>query len=89
MTVSSSWVGCRVLPLTMQVTLDIPDTLAAQLTAAGKYPARIALEAWQDSAADGDVVEAVRQGRENIAADHTVPLHEGFAQFRQKHGLGR
>jgi len=24
----------------MQVTLDIPDTLAAQLTAAGKDPAR-------------------------------------------------
>ncbi len=29
----------------MQVTLDIPDTLAAQLIAAGKDPARAALEA--------------------------------------------
>jgi predicted HTH domain antitoxin len=29
----------------MQVTFDIPDTLAAQLTAAGKDPARAALEA--------------------------------------------
>jgi predicted HTH domain antitoxin len=29
----------------MQVTVDIPDTLAAQLTAAGKDPARAALEA--------------------------------------------
>ena len=29
----------------MQVILDIPDTLAAQLTAAGKDPARAALEA--------------------------------------------
>jgi len=29
----------------MQVTLDIPDDLAAQLTAAGKDPARAALEA--------------------------------------------
>jgi predicted HTH domain antitoxin len=28
----------------MQVTFDIPDTLAAQLTAAGKDPARAALE---------------------------------------------
>jgi len=27
----------------MQVTFDIPDTLAAQLTAAGKDPARAAL----------------------------------------------
>ncbi|MEO8989390.1 MAG: UPF0175 family protein [Acidobacteriaceae bacterium] len=29
----------------MQVTLEIPDTFAAQLTAAGKDPARAALEA--------------------------------------------
>ena len=29
----------------MQVTLEIPDTFAAQLTAAGKNPARLALEA--------------------------------------------
>ena len=29
----------------MQVTLEIPDTLAAQLAAAGKDPARAALEA--------------------------------------------
>ena len=29
----------------MQVTIDIPDTYAAALTAAGKDPARIALEA--------------------------------------------
>ena len=29
----------------MQVTLDIPDTFAAQLTAAGQDPARAALEA--------------------------------------------
>jgi hypothetical protein len=29
----------------MQVTIDIPDTLAAQLTAAGKDPARAALVA--------------------------------------------
>jgi len=29
----------------MQVTLDIPDALAAQMTAAGKDPARAALEA--------------------------------------------
>jgi hypothetical protein len=29
----------------MQVTIDSPDTLAAQLTAAGKDPARAGLEA--------------------------------------------
>ncbi len=29
----------------MQVTLEIPDTFAAQLSAAGKNPARLALEA--------------------------------------------
>jgi hypothetical protein len=29
----------------MQVTLEIPDTLAAQIAAAGKDPARLALEA--------------------------------------------
>jgi len=29
----------------MQVTLEIPDTYAAELTAAGKDPARLALEA--------------------------------------------
>ena len=29
----------------MQVTLEIPDTYAAELTAAGKDPARVALEA--------------------------------------------
>jgi len=29
----------------MQVTIDIPDSYAAELTAAGKDPARTALEA--------------------------------------------
>jgi hypothetical protein len=29
----------------MQVTIDIPDTLAAQLSAAGMNPSRVALEA--------------------------------------------
>jgi predicted HTH domain antitoxin len=39
----------------MQVTFDIPDTLAAQLRAAGKDPARAALEAV--------LVEAYRTGQ--------------------------
>ncbi len=30
----------------MQVTLEIPDTVAAQITAAGREPARTALEAF-------------------------------------------
>ncbi len=42
-------------PLPMQVTFDIPDTLAAQLRAAGKDPARAALEAV--------LVEAYRTGQ--------------------------
>ena len=38
--------GCgEVYPISMQVTLDIPDTFAAALTAAGKEPARAALVA--------------------------------------------
>jgi hypothetical protein len=39
----------------MQVTLDIPDDLAAPLTPAGQDPSRAALEAW--------ALEAFRQRR--------------------------
>ncbi len=85
----------------MQVTIDIPDTLAAQLTAAGKDPARAALEALTvsqmtedyqhllDLAAESSVEEAIRQGRADVAAGRTVPAEEAFAFFRQKHGLPR
>ena len=73
----------------MQVTLDIPDTLAAQLTAAGHDPARAALVALRDLAAQDDLREALRQGREDVAAGRTLPLAEAFIQFRKKHGLAR
>ena len=81
----------------MQVTLDIPDTLAAQLRAAGKDPARAALEALNvsqlaeeyqrllDLAAEASVEEAIRQGREDVAAGRTYPVEEVFADARTGH----
>jgi prevent-host-death family protein len=42
-----------------------------------------------DIAAKGSVEEAIRQGRDDVAAGRTVPLEEAFARFRQKHGLSR
>lgn len=83
----------------MQVTLDIPDSLAEQLRAAGKDPARAALEALNvtqraedyqrllDLAAESSVEEAIRQGREDVAAGRTYPAEEVFAEARVKHGL--
>jgi predicted transcriptional regulator len=83
----------------MQVTLDIPDTLAAQLIAAGKDPARAALEALNvsqlaedyqrllDLAAEASVEEAIRQGRGDVAAGRTYPMEEVFAEARKKYGL--
>ena len=69
----------------MQMTLDIPDTLAAQLAATGKDPALAALDALEEWATQ----EALRQARNDIAAGRTVPLAEGFARFREAHGLAR
>jgi prevent-host-death family protein len=43
----------------------------------------------QDIAARDSVEEAIRQGRADVAAGRTVPLAEGFASFRKKHGLSR
>jgi N-acetylmuramic acid 6-phosphate (MurNAc-6-P) etherase len=37
----------------MQVTMEIPDELAAELIAAGKVPLRTALEAAEDAARKG------------------------------------
>jgi len=42
-----------------------------------------------DLAAQGSVQEAIRQGRADVAAGKTIPVEEGFAQFRKKHGLSR
>ncbi len=83
----------------MQVTLDIPDTLAAQLIAAGKDPARAALEALNvsqlaedyqrllDLAAEGSIEEAIRQGREDVAAGRTFSMEEVFAEARKQYGV--
>jgi hypothetical protein len=69
----------------MQVTLDIPDNLAAQLVAAGKDPAQAALEAVAiEGYRTAHLTESeVRQmlGYETrmqvhtLLAEHDVPLH--------------
>jgi hypothetical protein len=69
----------------MQVTLDIPDTLAAQLTAAGKDPARAALEALaiegyrnlqlSDAAVRRLLGFDTRLEVHAFLADHNVPLN--------------
>jgi len=83
----------------MQVTLDIPDALADQLRAAGKDPARAALEALNisqlaeeyqdilDLAAEASIEEAIRQGREDVAAGRVYPAQEVFAEMRKKYGV--
>jgi predicted HTH domain antitoxin len=77
----------------MQVVLDIPDTIAAQLTAAGKSPARAALEAL--------AVEGYRTGQlfeydlremlgyevpmqvHALLSEHGVPLNYSAADLQQ------
>jgi hypothetical protein len=77
----------------MQVTIDIPDSFAEQLAAAGKDPARSALEAL--------LVEGYRTGQLNsgqikralgygtrmqvheLLAEHNVPLNYGMDQIDQ------
>jgi hypothetical protein len=77
----------------MQVTLDIPDELAAELIAAGKDPAREALEALTayqrllDVAAEADAREGIRQGLEEMNRGEGRPATEFFAEMREKHGL--
>jgi len=60
----------------MQVTIEIPDTLAAQLTAAGKDPSREALEAL---AADG-----YRNGR---LFEEDIRIMLGYSTRMQVHAL--
>jgi len=85
----------------MQVTFDIPDALAAQIRAAGKDPASAALEALSvsqiaeeyqrllDLAAEASIEEAIRQGREDVAAGRTYPMEDVFAEARKKYGVPR
>jgi hypothetical protein len=68
----------------MQVTLDIPDTLTAQLIAAGKDPARAALEALLvDAYRNRQLTESeikrilgfgTRMQVHQLLKDHDVPL---------------
>jgi predicted HTH domain antitoxin len=60
----------------MQVTVTIPDDLAAQLTAAGKDPARAALEAL--------AIEGYRAGR---LSENEVRVMLGYETRMQVHAL--
>jgi predicted HTH domain antitoxin len=78
---------------TMQVTFDIPDTLAAQLTAAGKDPARAALEALlvegyrTDTLTSGEIKRilgySTRMQVHALLKEHNVPLNYGVEEFEQ------
>jgi predicted transcriptional regulator len=77
----------------MQVTLTIPDELAAELIAAGRDPSRTAIEALTayqrllDLASEADEQEGLRQALEDVAAGRTYPAEEVFAAMRSKHGI--
>jgi predicted transcriptional regulator len=76
----------------MQVTLDIPDELAAELIAAGKDPAREAIEAlalYRRLLHLAEEDEAIRQGLEDIAEGRTRPLDEVFDEMRAKYAIPR
>ncbi|MEO7029753.1 MAG: type II toxin-antitoxin system Phd/YefM family antitoxin [Acidobacteriaceae bacterium] len=63
------------------------------LTVNGKTEAIVqSAESYQrllDIAAEADVMEAIRQGRADIAAGRTRRAAEVFSGFRKKHGLSR
>ena len=63
------------------------------LTVNGKSEAIVqSAEAYQrllDLAAEGSAEEAIRQGREDVAAGRTYPASEVFAEMRKKHGIRR
>ena len=75
----------------MQLTIEIPDTLAAQFTAAGKDPARLALEAlalegYRDRQLSESAVRRLlgfdtRLEVHAFLADHDVPLNYSIADW--------
>jgi post-segregation antitoxin (ccd killing protein) len=80
----------------MQVTLTIPDELAAELIAAGKDPSRTALEALTaeyqrllDLASHADAREGIRQGLDQLNRGEGRPASEFFAEMREKYGIPR
>jgi hypothetical protein len=83
-------------PQPMQVTLTIPDELAAELIAAGKDPSRTALEALTaeyqrllDLASHADAREGIRQGLDQLNRGEGRPASEFFAEMREKYGIPR
>jgi hypothetical protein len=76
----------------MQVTLEIPDTYAVELTAAGKDPARAALEALAlEGYRGGSLTETevrrllglyTRMEVHEFRAAHHVPLHYTSAHLQ-------
>jgi len=77
----------------MQVTLTIPDELAAELIASGKDPSQTALEALVDYQRLRDLIdeaetrEGIRRGLEDVAAGRTRPAREVFAELREEFGI--
>jgi predicted HTH domain antitoxin len=77
----------------MQVTLEIPDTIAAQLTAAGKEPARVALEALMVEGyrtrqiSEGQIKRTLgyqtRMEVHDLLKQHGVPLNYGVEELQQ------
>jgi hypothetical protein len=76
---------------TMQVTLEIPDTLADQLLAAGKDPARAALEALlvegyrarllSESQIKRILGYGTRMQVHTLLREHDVPLNYGIQEL--------
>ena len=79
----------------MQVTLTIPDELAAELIASGKDPSQTALEALTDYQRLHDLIdeaetrEGIRRGLEDVAAGRTRPMDEVFDEMRVKYAIPR
>jgi predicted transcriptional regulator len=77
----------------MQVTLTIPDELAAELLTSGKDLSQMATEAitaylrFHDLIDEAETREAIRQGLEDVAAGRTYPAEEVFAAMREKYGI--
>lgn len=66
----------------MTITIEVPDSLAKQLTAAGKDPARALLEAYAlNEYQAGDLTEA--EIRELLAFDTRMEVHG----FLKEHGV--
>jgi predicted HTH domain antitoxin len=77
----------------MHVTLDIPDTLADQLLASGKDPARAALEALaiegyrsrqlSESQIKRILGYGTRMQVHTLLSEHAVPLNYGVEELNQ------